>query len=88
MSSDYGDEFVPLEEVPRHLGSEEVGTTSNLVGFYEGFTVTIVTIHRVRPHQIAEHTILGYLLEPINLLNLLYLNNPMPTVLSSGDMPP
>lgn len=56
VSSDYGDEFILLEELFAELSAEEVRTASDIVGFDNFLTVTVIVVDRVRPHQIAEHS--------------------------------
>jgi hypothetical protein len=70
---DDGDDLVAFEEALRQLAPEKVGAPPHLVVLYQILTETVLVVHRVRPHQVAEQPSLRDLAETVDLADVVQL---------------
>lgn len=66
MGPYYRNQPVLLQECLREFVTKEVRATSHIVVPVLPFAVSIVRLHWIRPHQVAEHAIFGNFLKSVD----------------------
>jgi hypothetical protein len=74
MGPDDGHHPVAFEELASEFATEEVGASAHFVGLDEGVAGSGFAVDGVRPHQVAEKSVLGNLPEAVDFLDVVQLN--------------
>lgn len=82
-------DFILFKKLFGQLKAEEIGTSSDLIGFCNFLASAILIVDRIGPHEITKQARLGHFLDPINILNVVQLKlSKKLTDSSSGEIPP
>lgn len=80
MGSDDGDDLVALEEPLRQFAPEKVRTSSHIIMLHHSLAVTVLIVHWICPHQVAEKPSLRDLSKAVYLTDVVELSQHSLTV--------